>query len=87
MSPWGDVLFAQQPASYEMLLSIFGDTLVRPTTPAPNQDLQIVQPSSVTTTTTAPPATTKPKGGKAPSTTGTTTTTAPPPPSFDPTPC
>lgn len=87
VSPWGDVLFAQQPASYEMLLSMFGNTLVRPTTPAPNQDLQIIQPSSLTTTTTAPPTTTKPKGGKAPSTTGTTTTTAPPPPSFDPTPC
>lgn len=86
VSPWGDVLFAQQPQSYELLLSIFGDTLIRPTTPAPNQELQIVQPSSLTTTTTTPPTTTG-KGGKAPATTGTTTTTAPPPPSFDPTPC
>jgi LCP family protein required for cell wall assembly len=85
VSPWGDVLFVDQPAAQQMLTSIFGNQLTTPTSPAPNTSLEQVPPPVVTTTTTVPPA---PTGGTAASTApplSTTTTT--PVPSFDPTTC
>jgi LCP family protein required for cell wall assembly len=76
VNPWGDVLFVDQPAAQQLMVSIFGSSLTRPTSPPPNTHLDPAPPPDVTATT-APPAS---------ATTGTTTTTTPPP-SFDPTAC
>ena len=84
VGPWGDVLFASQPSTQEMLSSIFASSLERPTFPAPNPALQTPQPSSLTTTTAKPPPTSKGHGS---STTAPVTTTTTAIPSFDPTPC
>ncbi len=78
VQPWGDVLFVDQPAAQQLLVSTFGSQLTTPTQPPPNTSLHSTPPPVVTPTTA--PATTG-------STAGTTTTTAAPPPSFDPTPC
>ncbi len=79
VSPWGDVLFVDQPAAQQMLVSLFGTQLTTPTAPPPDTSLVATPPPVVVpTTTTAPPstgATTTPPGS---------TTTAP---SFDPVPC
>jgi hypothetical protein len=83
VSPWGDVLFVDQPMAQQMLVSVFGSQLIAPTTPPPNTSLESVPPPAITPTTT-PPATTA-AAGAAP-----TTTTVPPtaaPPSFDPVAC
>jgi LCP family protein required for cell wall assembly len=82
VSPWGDVLFVDQPAAQQVLVSIFGDELMSPTSPPPDTSLVATPPPAVTTST-PPPAT----AGSGSSSTGTTTTTSPPPPPFDPTPC
>jgi LCP family protein required for cell wall assembly len=82
VSPWGDVLFIQQPDTQQMLVNIFGDSLTEPTDPAPNTDLESVPPPEVTTTTTTT------AGASSSSTTPSATTpTTAAPPSFDPTPC
>jgi LCP family protein required for cell wall assembly len=70
----GDVLVEDQPAAQEMLVSIFGSSLITPTNPPPGVDGYPQAPPVVTPTTVAP--------GSA-----TTTPTTTPPPSFDPTPC
>ena len=72
----GDVLVAAQPAAQQMLVDIFGSSLVTPTNPPPDAD-GVVEPPPAVTATTAPPA----------SKTGTTTPTTTAVPSFDPTPC
>ncbi len=82
VSPWGDVLFAEQPDAQQMLVNIFGDSLTEPTDPAPNTDLESVPPPASdddhnhdgrrVESSTTPSA---------------TTPTTAPPPSFDPTPC
>jgi LCP family protein required for cell wall assembly len=72
----GDVLVADQPAAQQMLVNIFGSSLVTPTNPPPDVDGVAEAPPTVTPTT-APPST--------PGTTTTPTTAAVP--SFDPTPC
>ena len=92
VAPWGDVLFAGQPSAQEMLTSIFGDQLMRPTSPAPNSSLQTPMPPMITPTTQAAlaPKGTSPSGsGDVSGSTESRTppTTAPAPPSFDPTPC
>jgi hypothetical protein len=85
VSPWGDILFVDQPAAQQMLVSVFGDELVTPTTPPPNTSLESVPPPVVTVPpVTTAPATTAPAG--TPTTTAPTTTTTAPP-SFDPTAC
>ncbi len=77
VSPWGDILFVDQPAAQQMLVSIFGNELESPSTPPPNTSLESTPPPKVTPTTAPPPtSTTVPSG--------TTTTTAPP---YNPTPC
>jgi LCP family protein required for cell wall assembly len=84
VSPWGDVLFVDQPAAQEMLVSVFGSQLTTPTNPPPNTSLQ-PQPPPVVTTTTAPPATTAPHpAATAPPTTAPAAAANP---SFDPVPC
>ena len=80
VSPWGDVLFVDQPAAQEMLVGIFGSQLnLHPASPPPNTSLESVPPPAVTTTT-APARTTTNAAGKATVSTlpAVTTTTAPP---------
>ncbi len=72
----GDVLVAAQPAAQQMLVDLFGSSLVTPTNPPPNADGVAEPPPTVT-------ATTAPTGAQ----TGTTTPTTTAVPSFDPTPC
>lgn len=82
-----DVLFVQQPAAQQLLVSVFGSSLLTPTNPPPNSALQTPMPPVITTTTTTPPhATTTVKGHKARPTTTTTNPTLAVP-SFDPVPC
>ena len=78
----GDVLTIDQPAAQQMLVNIFGSSLVNPTNPPPGANGYPVAPPTVTPTT-APP-TTAPSKGTATTAPATTTTTAPP---FNPTPC
>jgi LCP family protein required for cell wall assembly len=81
----GDVLTVQQPQAQQMLVNIFGSSLVTPTNPPPNANGVPVAPPTVTPTT-APPATASGSGSSA-GAPGTTTSTSTPPPSFDPTNC
>jgi LCP family protein required for cell wall assembly len=87
VSPWGDVLFVDQPAAQQLLVSMFGSQLLAPTAPPPNTDLRPTPPPTVTTTTLPVPV--APSTGHASTTTAppVTTTTTPAPPSFDPVPC
>ncbi|HVB71477.1 MAG TPA: LCP family protein [Acidimicrobiales bacterium] len=78
-----DVLYVQQPEAQQMLVSIFGSSLIAPTNPPPNAAGQTPMPPVVPTTT--PHATTTVKGHKNHVTTTTNPTLAVP--SFDPTPC
>ncbi len=48
----GDVLFAQQPEAQQLLVNIFGSSLLTPTNPPPNAQLQTPLPPVVATTTT-----------------------------------
>jgi LCP family protein required for cell wall assembly len=75
VSPWGDVLFVDQPATQQMLVSTFGSELKVPTVPPPNTSLESTPPPTVTPTTAAP------------TTTHTTAPAPPQTPSFDPTTC
>ena len=95
VTPWGDVLFVDQPAAQQMLVSVFGSQLMTPTAPPPNTTLVSAPPPDVSTTsgTTAGTASTTPSSATAPApatttpapaTTTTTTTTSPP---YDPTAC
>jgi LCP family protein required for cell wall assembly len=70
----GEVLVADQPAAQQMLVDIFGSSLVTPTNPPPDVNGYPQAPPTVTPTTAA-------AGSQ------TTTPTTTPPPSFDPTPC
>ncbi len=80
----GDVLTVDQPATQQMLVNIFGSSLVSPTNPPPNVNGVPTPPPDITPTTTAPAGTgTTAAGGSAATTTPTTT----PPPSFNPTSC
>ncbi len=79
----GDVLTVDQPAAQEMLVNIFGSSLVAPTNPPPDANGVPQAPPPITPAIT--PATTAPIKGGASSPTTTSTTT--PPPSFNPTNC
>lgn len=70
----GDVLVEDQPVAQQMLVNVFGSSLVTPTNPPPGLNGYPQAPPVVTPTTVTP--------GSA-----TTTPTTTPPPSFDPTPC
>lgn len=84
VSPWGDVLFVDQPSAQQMLVSIFGSQLTTPATPPPNTSLESVPPPTITPTTQPlQPSTTQGSSGGTPSPAPTTTTLPP----FDPTPC
>ncbi|MDE3064805.1 MAG: LCP family protein [Acidobacteriota bacterium] len=83
------VLYVQEPQAQQLLVSIFGSSLLAPTNPPPNSAGQTPMPPviHVTTTTAAPVnhSTTTLKGHHAPVTTTTNPTLAVP--SFDPVPC
>jgi LCP family protein required for cell wall assembly len=80
----GDVLTAQQPEAQQMLVNIFGSSLVTPTNPPPDANGNTPLPPPVTTTTVAPASPSTSSGG---SSSATTTPTTVPPPSFNPIPC
>ncbi|MGO8827300.1 MAG: LCP family protein [Acidimicrobiales bacterium] len=79
----GDVLTVDQPAAQQMLVSIFGSSLVTPTSPPPDAAGNPNPPPPVTPTT-APPAAAAPG---TPATGTSTAPAAPAPPSFNPTTC
>lgn len=85
VTPWGDVLFVQQPEAQQLLVSVFGSELTTPTSPPPNTALVSTQPPAVTSgsSSTSSSATTAATG----TSTAVTPTTSAPPPSYDPTPC
>ncbi len=80
----GDVLTVEQPEAQQMLVNIFGSSLVNPTNPPPDAAGYPNPPPTVTTTTTTTAKSTVPTTG---STTGAGAAVAPAPPSFDPVPC
>jgi LCP family protein required for cell wall assembly len=91
VTPWGDVLFVQQPEAQQLLVSVFGSQLTTPSSPPPDTALESVPPPTVGAGATTSPSTAAAATGAAAGTPGaagaTTTTTSPPPPSYDPTPC
>jgi polyisoprenyl-teichoic acid--peptidoglycan teichoic acid transferase len=79
VTPWGDVLFVDQPADQQLLVNIFGNELTHPVSPPPNTTLQPETPPTVSATSSATSTT-------APSTSSSTTAPTKTP-TFDPTPC
>ncbi len=83
----GSVLTVDQPAAQQLLVNIFGSSLVSPTNPPPNVNGVPNPPPTVTPTTTAPATS---QASQAASGSGGAAASAAPataPPSFDPTPC
>lgn len=78
-----DLEFVDQPAAQQMLVNIFGSSLLPVTDPPPNTSLQTPMPPVITATTTTVPATTT-KKHHAPTTTTNPTLALP---NFDPVPC
>jgi LCP family protein required for cell wall assembly len=79
VTPWGDVLFVDQPAAQQMLVSVFGSELSAPTSPPPNTALVPTAPPAVVAAT----STSTSAGSSAPNTVAPTA----PPPTYDPTSC
>ncbi len=77
----GDVLTVDQPAAQQMLVSIFGSSLVTPTNPPPDAAGNPNPPPTITPTTAAAASPATPAAGAA------TTLTTAPPQSFNPTTC
>jgi hypothetical protein len=76
----GDVLTVDQPAAQQLLVSIFGSSLVTPTNPPPDANGYPQPPPQITpTTATTAPAHSTPAAS--------TTPTTAPPPTFNPTTC
>jgi LCP family protein required for cell wall assembly len=86
-----DLEFVEQPYAQQLLVSIFGSSLRRPTNPPPNTAMQTPQPPNVAvaTTTSTLHVTSTTKKPKHPVATTTTTTINPTLalPAFDPVPC
>jgi LCP family protein required for cell wall assembly len=88
----GDVLYVDQPAAQQMLVNLFGNSLLNPTNPPPDTALATpmpphITPTTTTTTTLAPKkAKTKAKGTTA-APTNTTTNPSQAIPYYDPRPC
>ncbi len=81
----GDVLTVDQPAAQQMLVNVFGSSLVAPTAPPPDASGNPDPPPTITTTTQPAAGAAAPSSATgAPATTATATV---PPPSFDPTAC
>jgi LCP family protein required for cell wall assembly len=85
----GDVLYVDQPAAQQMLVSLYGSTLLTPTNPPPNSLLQTPLPPhvAVTTTTSTTTTTLKSSSKKKPPPTTTTTNASQVIPTYDPVPC
>ncbi len=81
-----DVEVVEQPEAQQLLVSIFGNTLLRPTNPPPNAAGQTPMPPVITTTTTTTVRTTTTKHHHRPTTTPTINSTLAVPP-YDPVPC
>ncbi len=87
VSPWGDVLFVDQPAAQQLLVSVFGSQLTTPTSPPPDTNLVRTPPPDVTTTTVAPTTVVQSSTPTSPAAPTTTAPASAATPSFDPTPC
>jgi LCP family protein required for cell wall assembly len=85
----GDVLYVDQPAAQQMLVSLYGNTLLTPTNPPPNAALQTPLPPHIAVTTTTSTTTTTLESGSKKKTPPTTTTTSvsQATPLYDPVPC
>ncbi len=86
----GDVLDVAEPAAQQMLVNLYGSSLMTPTNPPPNASGQTPLPPHITPTTTTSTTTTTLKSTGTTAPTSTTTTTINPmqaTPSFDPVPC
>jgi LCP family protein required for cell wall assembly len=81
-----DVEVVEQPYAQQMLVNIFGSTLLRPTDPPPNTAGQTPMPPVITPTTTTTTRTTTTKQHDDPTTTPTISPTLAVP-SYDPVPC
>jgi hypothetical protein len=82
-----DVEVVQQPQAEQMLVNIFGSTLLRPTNPPPNAaGVPQIPPVITPTTTTTLATTTTTKHHHAPTTTPTINPTLAIP-AYDPVPC
>jgi len=86
----GDVLDVAEPAAQQMLVNLYGSSLLTPTNPPPNASGQTPLPPHIAPTTTTSTTTTVKKSTGTTAPTSTTTTTINPSqaiPSFDPVPC
>ena len=85
----GDVQFVVEPAAQQMLTTIFGSELMRPTNPPPNTALQTPMPPVIAVTTTTLATHHSSTSGGSTTSHPTTTTTQPPEglQYFDPVPC
>jgi LCP family protein required for cell wall assembly len=81
-----DVETVNQPYAQQMLVNIFGNTLLRPTNPPPNAAGQVIAPPVITPTTTTTVRTTTTTKHHAPTTTPTVNPTLALP-AYDPVPC
>ncbi len=78
----GSVLTVDQPAAQQMLVNVFGSSLVTPTNPPPDASGNPNPPPTITPTTVVPASTATPASGSAAATPAATA-----PPSFNPTQC
>jgi hypothetical protein len=89
----GDVLYVDQPAAQQLLVNLFGNSLLNPTSPPPDTALATpmpphITPTTTTTTTTLAPSKAKTKAkGSTPTPTTTTTNPSQAIPYYDPRPC
>jgi LCP family protein required for cell wall assembly len=85
----GDVLYVDQPAAQQLLVNMFGSTLLAPTNPPPNTAGQTPPPPVVTPTPSSTSTTVAKTKSTAAKKSPVTTTTNPSQatPYFDPTPC
>jgi LCP family protein required for cell wall assembly len=82
----GDVLTVQQPAAQQMLVNLFGNDLITPTSPPPDAYGNPNPPPDITPTTTTP-TTAPPAAATATTAPASTTPTTAPPEPYNPVPC
>ncbi|MGH9099121.1 MAG: LCP family protein [Acidimicrobiales bacterium] len=90
VTPWGDVLFVEQPADQELLVKIFGGELVRPSDPPPGTTLEPELPPTVSPPAPGAAAASPAAGATGGAEAGTASAPIVAPdttPTFDPTPC
>lgn len=83
VTPYGDVLFVNEPAAQQLLVSIFGNELTTPTAPPPNETFVPITPATLTQASSA----TSTSSGSSTPTNAYTTTELDTTPPYDPTPC